>query len=367
MNNIAVVDDNAVSLANLTRLLQRAGLGEVRPFRDPVAALTALTRDPVDILLVDYTMPELDGPALLDRLRDAGRGGHTAMAVVTNSAGVAEVRARSLRAGAVDIIPKMLAQDELVPRVTNLLRLVGRPVGVTGAQGFQPLVARRVTTTADRPEVSTDGEWITLLEQLAAMGDEDSGAHTRRVGRYAAAIARAHGLPEDHCRLLAAAAPLHDIGKLATPVDLRSGSRVLTPVEREQMRQHAAIGHTLLSGVDAPLMQLAAEIALSHHERWDGAGYPNRLAGAQIPLSARIVALADTFDLLTAIRPFRPEWLFGRARAVIEADAGGHFDPDVVASFVSVIAELSAIKKGIDGEEAALLPTSSFDLLRHWH
>lgn len=195
-------------------------------------------------------------------------------------------------------------------------------------------------------------ETLERLALAAEYRDDDTLRHTERVGRCAALIARRMGLASKTIDELREAAPLHDVGKLGVSDTILLKPGRLTSEERESMQRHAAIGAAILAGSDSPVLNLAQEIALSHHERWDGAGYPFGLAGAAIPISARIVALADVFDALTHERPYKHAWPLNEALDEIRRLAGEHFDPEVVAAFFSLGEELAA-DIGPDSELAA--------------
>jgi putative two-component system response regulator len=187
---------------------------------------------------------------------------------------------------------------------------------------------------------------------------ENTGRHTERMALYARAIAATLGWSTAPLQLMRDAAPLHDLGKIGVPDAVLRKATALSGEEWDVMRRHTTIGYELLRNQASPVLQLGAEIALSHHERWDGTGYPRGLGGAGIPLSGRIVALADVFDALTTVRPYKPAWPVERAVDQIVADAGTHFDPDVVSAFTSSLDRLLSIKAHCDGNQACapLLP-----------
>jgi putative two-component system response regulator len=178
---------------------------------------------------------------------------------------------------------------------------------------------------------------IEMLARLAAAAefrDDDTGQHTRRVGNLSVAIAERLDVPELDVGLIRLAAPLHDVGKIALPDAILCKPGKLTPAEFEQMKTHATIGGQMLAGSAFALLEVAEEIALTHHERWDGSGYPAGLAGEAIPIAGRIVAVADVYDALTHVRPYKAAWSKSDAIAEITTDAGSHFDPGVVDAFV---------------------------------
>jgi PAS domain S-box-containing protein/putative nucleotidyltransferase with HDIG domain len=190
--------------------------------------------------------------------------------------------------------------------------------------------ARRTTRELEEAQV----EMLARLAAAAEFHDDDTGQHTRRVGDLSVAIASRLGLPGSEIELLRIAAPLHDIGKIATPDAVLSKPTVLTAEEFEEMKAHTTIGAQMLAGSAFALLEMAEQIALTHHERWDGSGYPAGLAGRAIPLAGRIVAVADVFDALTHARPYKPAWSVGDAIDDMTSEAGRHFDPEVLEAFL---------------------------------
>lgn len=181
---------------------------------------------------------------------------------------------------------------------------------------------------------------IRRLAAAAEFKDDDTGVHIVRMSRFSSIIARAYGKDEKYCHLLEQASPMHDIGKIGIPDNILKKPGKLTEQEWECMRKHPEYGANILSGSDVPILQLAEEIALSHHEKFDGSGYPSKLKGGQIPLSGRIVALADYFDAITMDRCYRQAFSDEKALAMVKENNGTHFDPDVVSAFFSVSHEI---------------------------
>ncbi|MBA6339579.1 HD domain-containing protein [Colwellia sp. MB02u-10] len=177
---------------------------------------------------------------------------------------------------------------------------------------------------------------IRRLATAAEFKDDDTGAHIIRMSRFSSIIARAYGQDEKYCNLLEQASPMHDIGKIGIPDDVLKKPGKLTKAEWVLMRKHPEYGANILSGSDVPVLQMAEAVALAHHEKFDGSGYPSNLQGEQIPLSARIVALADFFDALTMDRCYRPAFSDEKALAMVKESSGTHFDPNVVKAFFSV-------------------------------
>ena len=179
-------------------------------------------------------------------------------------------------------------------------------------------------------------EMLARLAAAAEFRDDDTGQHTRRVGDLSVTIAQHLGLPEAEIELIRLAAPLHDLGKIAIPDAILGKPGKLTGEEFDQMKTHTTIGAEMLAGSPFALVEMAEQIALTHHEKWDGSGYPSGLAGDAIPMAGRIVAVADVFDALTHSRPYKPAWSTADAVAEIQSQSGRHFDPKVLAAFLSV-------------------------------
>ncbi|MDH3605196.1 MAG: HD domain-containing protein, partial [Candidatus Tectomicrobia bacterium] len=192
---------------------------------------------------------------------------------------------------------------------------------------------------------------IHMLGEAGHYNDTDTGVHIWRMAAYAAALARSAGWHVDKAAMLELAAPMHDTGKIGIPDAILKKPAKLDADEWVIMKTHAELGHNILSKMDSPLFQMAAEVALHHHEQWDGSGYPQGPAGTAIPESARIVAIADVFDALTMKRPYKEAWTMQAAFEEIQKKAGSHFDPDLVDAFFRIEAEIQTIKEVWDQKE----------------
>ncbi len=276
-----------------------------------------------DLVLLDLMMPHLDGYEVMRRLAPLTPAGTHLPVIVLTADTNPDTRRRALASGATDFLTKPFDVVEVALRVRNLLQV--RKL----AQSLEGQVRER---TRD-----LEAARVEVVERLAAAAeyrDDDTGQHTRRVGDLAARIAAALGRPADEVETLRLAAPLHDVGKIGVPDSILMKPGRLTPDEFAVMKTHAAIGGRILAGARFPLLLTAEAVARTHHERWDGTGYPAGLAGEAIPLAGRVVAVADVYDALTHARPYKAAWSPADAADEIRRQAGTQFDPAVVAAFL---------------------------------
>jgi len=349
MYTVLLVDDNMTNLVLVRQLVSRVEDCQTLVFSDPAAALATLETADVDLMLVDYVMPEIDGVEFTRRVRRMKRHATVPLVVVTTSDERA-VLIEALEAGATDFLTKPLDPLEFRVRVRNLLAL---------RRAQKQLEARaaildREVRIKTQELVERESEIIWRLTRATERRDTDTGDHIARMSRICALIAEGLGLPEEDCRLVEAAAQMHDVGKVGIPDEILFKPGLLTPEERKVMETHTAIGWTILEGSKSRLLQMAADIAVSHHEKWDGSGYPRGLAGEAIPIAGRITALADVFDALMSVRPYKPAWPLEKARAYVAEAAGTHFDPACVEVFFRRFDEIAEIAgTGHDAASAA--------------
>jgi putative two-component system response regulator len=324
---ILAVDDERSNLLLLERVLEREGYTRVTAATDPVAALELFEELEPELVLLDLHMPGMDGFEVMRRL--GGDDGPGVPVLVLTADATDDTKRRALRAGARDFLTKPIDQVELCIRVRNLLQ-------VQYLQGR--LAQQNANLEAEVAERTSDLEHarLEILERLAVAAefrDDDTQQHAWRIGRTCALLGERLGIPKHETELLRRAALLHDIGKIGISdlILLKPGR--LTDEEFEIVKRHTTIGAQILADSTSPLLRLAREIALTHHERWDGRGYPQGRSGEETPLAGRIVAVADVFDALTHERPYKQAWPLEDAVTEVLAQAGRQFDPRVVDAF----------------------------------
>ncbi|MBL8472101.1 MAG: response regulator [Rhodocyclaceae bacterium] len=325
---ILCVDDDPANLA-----LMRACLQESYPLvfaRSGADALRAVVKHRPALVLLDVQLPDFDGLAVARRIKADPLTDHIPIIFVSNLSAEYDEQA-GFDAGAVDYVSKPVSPALLRARVRTHLSLVH----VTALQASQRAA-------------------IAMLGEAGHYNDNDTGVHIWRMAAYARILAEAVGWHAEQAEMLNLAAPMHDTGKIGIPHAILKKPGKLDAEEWTVMRTHSRIGHDILRKSDAPLFRLAAEIALNHHEKWDGSGYPNGIAGANIPQSARIVAVADVFDALSMKRPYKDAWPLQRVMTTLHESAGTHLDAELVQAFDRHLPEILAAKAHWDGREASV-------------
>jgi len=332
---LLIVDDEEANVQLLRRILETSGYTDIRSTNDPRAVEGLVQEIDPDLVLLDLLMPMMDGHDVLRAICERTPEHVYRPVLVLTSDHSQEAKRRALSGGAKDFLTKPLSPSEVRLRVHNLLE--ARFLHQRLAQQNEWLEERVQARTAELEQAR-----IQTLQRLALAAeyrDDATGEHTKRVGHTAGLIARELGWEEPRVKTMRLAAPLHDIGKIGVPDSILLCSERLSREQFEVMKTHCAIGADLLAGTGVPLLDLAAEIALCHHERWDGLGYPRGLSGEAIPLSGRIVAVADTWDALTTERPYKGAWTEADALAELERNVGLQFDPEVVKAFLRALAQ----------------------------
>jgi putative two-component system response regulator len=315
----------------LRKALEQEGFSRVSCEGDPWAVLDRVAEIDPAVALLDVEMPELDGFGVLQLLAKELSPAQRPVVMMLANELTEAVWMRALNGGAEDVLARPIKPAQVALRVHTAVyrRLLERRVASSKATLAEEAASR--TRELDAAQI----EILDRLALAADIRDDSSGEHGRRVGTMAGEIAKKLGLSTGVAEMIRRAAPLHDIGKIAIPDEILLKEDSLDEHELGVMRTHPEIGARILSG-QHPVLWLAGQIALTHQERWDGSGYPEGLAGEDIPLPGRIVAVADVFDSLTSIRPFRPPWPRHKAIAEILAQSGRHFDPRVVDAFLAV-------------------------------
>lgn len=323
-----LIDDNPSNLYMLGKLIQNAGIGDVTQFKDARDALEATGNTQFDLIVVDYMMPTMDGLEFVRAIRQNGEYDDVPVVMVT-TVDQREVCYAALEAGATDFLTKPIDMAEVKARLRNLVKLRDLQNRTRDRASWLGEEVRKATSEM----ASLEEEIILRLSRAAEYRDNDTGAHVLRVARASREIAEELGMNTQFCRDVYLAAPMHDVGKIAVPDAILRKPGLLTPEERREMETHSEVGANILAGSESRLIRLAAEIAATHHERWDGSGYPRGLSGTNIPISGRIVAVADVFDALISERPYKSAWPLEKAADFIVQNAGTMFDPAVVRAF----------------------------------
>ena len=341
LTHALLVDDSRSVLDLLKWHIEADGAARATTFLDPLEAIAAARVADFDLVLVDYEMPKMDGISLIRALRAIPKLADVPIAMIT-SIESDQVRMQALEAGATDFMPKRPQSLEMKVRLRNLVRL-GSAVRKLNdrAADLAGEVAAATRKLQEREE-----ELILRLALALEYRDNDTGEHTLRVAQYSRLIAEQLGLTPRFCRDIYLAAPLHDIGKVAIPDRILLKPARLTEAEMAVIKTHTAIGKRILADSRCELIQLGAEIAIAHHERWDGAGYPHGLKESNIPISARVVAVADVFDALTTKRSYKDAMPLEFARAYLVENKARQFDPECVDAFLSRWDDVTAIATG---------------------
>ena len=330
MPTVLIVDDQLVSRMILDHLV-RSIADDVHAvaFADPVEALAWATENPFDLVLADYKMPRMDGIQFTQAIRELP-GGADAPLVMVTCMDDKPIRYQALEAGATDFLGKPIDHYECRARCRNLLTLRRQQVIIRDRARWLEREVRKVTLEI----VHREKETLLRLAKAGEFRDLETGNHVVRMARYSRILADALGMDTPFCDRLELAAPMHDIGKIGIPDDVLLKPGRLSPAEWETMKQHTWIGFDILKGSPSPYLQTGATIALHHHERYDGTGYPRGVRGEEIPLEARIVAVADVFDALVSERPYKLAWRFEDAIGYLREQVGRHFDPRCAEAFL---------------------------------
>jgi len=344
---LLLVDDEAANLRLLTTVLEQAGYSNIISTQDPREALPLQLEYKCDIILLDLNMPHMDGYEVMEQF-NAIFGAHLPPILVLTAQEFQGLRQRAFNTGARDYVTKPFDIPELLSRVSNLIEVklaldCISEQNETLEQRVRDRTAELIRTQKELQESRL--QVVRRLGRASEYRDNETGLHIIRMSEFAALLGKSIGLDQYYCDLILNASPMHDIGKIGIPDAILLKKGKLDAQEWEIMKTHAQIGADILSDADSDLLIMAAEIAITHHEKWDGSGYPKGLSGEDIPISGRITAIADVFDALTSERPYKHAWSVADAVNLIEEESGHHFDPFLVEHFLKILPDIVELKE----------------------
>lgn len=354
-SRILVVDDEEAVTRLLRKTLQRNGYVTVEAASSAEEARLRVDEDEYHLMMTDVQMPGGSGLDLLETIRPQRPNLATILVTASDDPDLVN---KALDLGAYGYVVKPFKQTEVLINVNNALRRRALELeNLEHRDHLEEMVKQRTADLWDaikKLEVSEQTvrgsrfETIRRLATAAEHRDEETGHHVARMSQYSYLLARAVGLDEARCEMVREASQLHDIGKIAIPDRVLLKPRPFTPEEREVMQTHAELAYQILTGSDSAVLELAATIARSHHEWFDGSGYPRGLKGNAIPLESRIAAIADVFDALTTHRVYRRAFHLGTAVDMMKREAGSHFDPDLLHAFWDILPAVLRVKESYE-------------------
>ncbi len=337
--SILIVDDNPANVALLETMLENDGCENVTSTTDSRDVLPLYRENKFDLILLDLQMPHMDGFEVMERLSSEIKNDYVPVLVLT-AYGDPKTRVRALESGAKDFITKPIQAPETMQRIRNMLE-------VRSLYNYQRSQAERLEEQVRHRTQELHDTQMEVIRRLSAAGeyrDNETGNHIFRISQSCHVLARAIGLDEHRCELLRHAGPLHDVGKIGIPDRILLKPGALDDAEWEIMKTHTVIGAKILGEHEYEVLVLAREIALRHHERWDGEGYPGGQKGEETSIEARVVAVCDVFDALTSKRPYKEAWTIQEAARYLSENAGRRFEPRLVNAFIEVLPQISAIR-----------------------
>jgi len=344
---VLIIDDQSVGRAILEQIVRSIDQNiETHTYSDPFEALRWAQLNEVDLVLTDYKMPKMDGIALIKELRKLPGFDDVPMVVVT----IIEekgVRYEALESGATDFLTKPIDQHECRARCRNLLTMRRQQMMI---QDRAKLLENRISEATHEIR-SREVETLFRLAKAGEYRDLETANHVIRMAKYSRIIAEGLELDETEADLIELAAPMHDVGKIGIPDHILLKPGKLTAEEFDIMKRHPSIGYEILKDSPSKYLRMGAVIALGHHEKFDGSGYPHQLKADEIPLPSRIVAVADVYDALTTVRPYKKAWTTQEAIDYLLQNKGSHFDPACVDALIDRIDLAMYIAKAFKDEE----------------
>jgi len=335
---ILIVDDERNNLMVLEELLDDDGFTNFVCEQYPVEAIKLYAKNDYDLVLLDLSMPDKTGFDVMDAFRQVD-GAHPPPILVLTALSDKGTKIRALTGGASDFIAKPFDHEEVICRVHNLIKLhLAQKALLNQKRVLEEKVSQR---TQQLNESKLDA--IYRLGLVADYRDTETSDHTRRVGRVSHILAKALNLPDEYCEVILHAAPMHDIGKVGIPDSILLKPGALDADEWEVMKRHSEMGADIFKDSPSEILQVAGEIALTHHEKWDGTGYPYALKGKDIPVSGRIVAIADVFDALNSDRPYKKAWPLEEVKTFMHEQQGIMFDSEIMGEFFKNFDEIANI------------------------
>lgn len=333
---ILIVSQSKSNIAMIKKLLSRNNYSDIYTTDDPFSVVDYYENDDIDLIILDIKLQGLDGFGVMASLRESAAASEDKTIppiLVLTDVGQQEHRRRALMEGANDYINFPFDIREFLARVKNLLEIwQAQKIVQNQRQILEYKVYQRTQALQLAQEKLHESrlEVVLRLGRAAEYRDNETGLHIIRMSKIAALLGKASGLNDDEVDMILNASPMHDIGKLGIPDSILLKPGKLDAEEWKIMQTHAQIGADILAGSKSPLLEMAHVIALSHHEKWDGSGYPNGLKSEEIPIEARLSAIADVFDALTSVRPYKKAWSVEDAIDLIRSESGKHFDPELV-------------------------------------
>lgn len=350
MSTAVIIDDQATTLKLLTKILNDISTAvkpiTVEAFLDENHAVAWLKHHEVDLVLVDYKLPRLDGLKIIELIRMMPQHTHVPIVMIT-AMDDREILYKALDAGATDFLNKPIDYRECQARCRNLLKMRQQQLQL---QNVNKDLQFKIEETLGEI-LQREKETLHYLARAGEYRDAETGFHITRISRYTRLIADTIGMGSTFCQLIEHASPMHDVGKIGIPDNILLKPGKLDRDEWVIMQKHCLYGFEILSDSSSEFMQMGATIALYHHEKYNGLGYPHGLAQENIPIEARIVAVADVFDALTSVRPYKKAWPLDEAFRYLQEQAGQHFDPQCVNAFHKNKDEVIAIYRELMDEK----------------